>query len=913
MTPRPVRLLFNVSSAVILLAIVSGCGGKESTNPTQTASALIRVSGNGQSGTVGEVLPNALVVKVVDAAGAGVPDVAVEWLVSSGAGGVNANRTTTDQSGQTLVTLTLGPAPGTNTVSASVAQLAPVTFTATAIGPPAKLSYGVQPTSVTAGAPIVQAVQVVVQDAQGNIAPTATSSVTLAITPGTGTTGATLGGTLTQTAVSGVATFSNLTIDKAGNSYALTATASGLTSVVSTTFTVSVGPAARLAFALQPSDVTAGAAIAPAVQVVVQDAQGNTVPTATNSVTLAITPSTGAPGATLGGMLTQTGVSGVATFSNLAISKAGTGYTLTATASGLTSVVSTTFAVNVGPAAKLAFVVQPSNVTAGAAIAPAVQVVVQDAQGNTVPTATNSVTLGITGGTAGATLSGTLTRVLVGGVATFSDLTIDKAGLNYALAVSASGLTSDVSTRFNVNAGAAAKLAFVVQPHDLMARAVIAPALQVVVQDALGNTVTSSTIGVTVAITSGTGAAGAALSGTATQAANAGVASFGDLSIDSAGTGYTLTATSSGLTGAASVPFRVIGPLVATMVSAASYVFSCALVSGGAAYCWGYNGNGQLGDGTTTFSNAPVAVSGGLTFASISAGGLHTCGVTTGGAAYCWGLGSYGELGNGAYSESHTPVPVSGGLTFTTVSAGVYHTCGVTTSGAAYCWGDNGGGDLGDSSYSSSNTPVAVAGGLVFTAVSAGYEHSCGVTTGGAAYCWGSGEDGDLGIGSLASSNAPVSVSGGLTFAAVSAEADPTSCGLTTGGAAYCWGWNAYGQLGDGSTSTLSTSPVPVSGGLTFTAISAGDVQACGLTGSGAAYCWGGNVFGELGDGTTTNRHTPVAVSGGLTFTAVSSGRQHTCGLATSGIAYCWGANVQGELGNRSNVDSSVPVRVSGP
>src|SRR5207247_1427933 len=136
----------------------------------------------------------------------------------------------------------------------------------------------------------------------------------------------------------------------------------------------------------------------------------------------------------------------------------------------------------------------------------------------------------------------------------------------------------------------------------------------------------------------------------------------------------------------------------------------------------------------------------------------------------------------------------------------------------------------------------------------------------------------------------PVGVSaGGLTFTAVSAGAYHT-CGLTTGGAAYCWGSNDNGELGNGST-TSSSVPVAVTApGLTFTAVSAGGCHTCGVTPSGAVYCWGSNAYGQLGNGSTTSSSVPVAVSaGGRTFTAVSAGYLHTCGLTSGGAGYCWG------------------------
>jgi alpha-tubulin suppressor-like RCC1 family protein len=202
---------------------------------------------------------------------------------------------------------------------------------------------------------------------------------------------------------------------------------------------------------------------------------------------------------------------------------------------------------------------------------------------------------------------------------------------------------------------------------------------------------------------------------------------------------------------------------------------------------------------------------------------------------------------------------------FAAVSAGGYYTCGVTATGAAYCWGNNSIGGLGDGTTTERLTPVRVAGGVSFAAVSEGIGHTCAVTAAGAAYCWGSNDRGELGDGTrtgpqqcsiFACSTTPVAVAGGVSFAAVSAGEFHT-CGVTAGGAAYCWGDNTFGQLGDGTT-TFPSSPVLVAGGVIFAAVSAGSFHTCGVTAAGAAYCWGYNGYGQLGNGTTTNRLTPM-------------------------------------------------------
>jgi alpha-tubulin suppressor-like RCC1 family protein len=212
---------------------------------------------------------------------------------------------------------------------------------------------------------------------------------------------------------------------------------------------------------------------------------------------------------------------------------------------------------------------------------------------------------------------------------------------------------------------------------------------------------------------------------------------------------------------------------------------------------------------------------------------------------------------------------------------------------------------------------VAVTGGLTFSGVSAGLLHTCGLTTGAAVYCWGYGQDGELGDGTTGSASFPVAVAGGLTFSALSISGDHT-CGIATNGAAYCWGANAFGQLGDGSTNSSSV-PVAVAGGLTFSALApgakgplGGDEYTCGVTTALDAYCWGRNRFGELGNGSTVSSAVPVAVTGGLTFTALSASGAHTCGLAMDGAAYCWGSNSDGQLGTGTTISSSVPVKVAG-
>jgi len=314
-------------------------------------------------------------------------------------------------------------------------------------------------------------------------------------------------------------------------------------------------------------------------------------------------------------------------------------------------------------------------------------------------------------------------------------------------------------------------------------------------------------------------------------------------------------------------------------------VHSCGLTPGGVAYCWGSDLYGTLGAGVPAArvcgmeggpcSTTPVAVIGGHAFSALSAGWAETCALTQAGAAYCWGDDTYGELGNGSAALTRTPVAVTGAHTFVSIASGNVFACGLTVDSAAYCWGNNAAGQLGIgptsprvcSNEPCSTAPVAVSGGLTFTTLSVGYWHACGLTSSGAMYCWGDNDDGQLGASTsetcagLACSTVPLPVAGALQFAQLSAGSFHT-CGVTAAGAGYCWGNNADGQLGNGTT-TRALTPAPIAGGFAFAAVSAfGRYHSCGLSADGIAYCWGYNAVGALGDGTTFGAYGPVRVAG---------------------------------------------------
>ncbi|MFC4819970.1 DUF3616 domain-containing protein [Dokdonella ginsengisoli] len=373
-----------------------------------------------------------------------------------------------------------------------------------------------------------------------------------------------------------------------------------------------------------------------------------------------------------------------------------------------------------------------------------------------------------------------------------------------------------------------------------------------------------------------------------------------------------------------------VTPTIEPATIAAGLEFACGLDPAGAAYCWGRDSVGQLGNGATVTANMvspyPVdmsALPAGTRFASITAGGTSACALTPEGAAYCWGEDNYGQLGNGAGVTGNQYVPVAvdmaplNGARFVSLSAARTHVCGVADSGTGYCWGRGGalGLPAGIVDDQPSPSPVDMAllpAGVTLSSISAAFNHTCAVASNGALYCWGQNGNGVIGVG-VSGGSYPITavdvsaLPAGTVFDQVT-TGDSHSCALSTGHVAYCWGAGINGATGNGAQSLDILRPNPVvtstiPAGTHFVRLEGGGTNTCGILDTGAAYCWGFGNWGALGTGDGTSRYSPHPVStanlpAGTVFTELSADNNLTCAATQAGKFYCWGRDNYGQLGN---------------
>jgi alpha-tubulin suppressor-like RCC1 family protein len=336
---------------------------------------------------------------------------------------------------------------------------------------------------------------------------------------------------------------------------------------------------------------------------------------------------------------------------------------------------------------------------------------------------------------------------------------------------------------------------------------------------------------------------------------------------------------------------------------------------------WGNNASGELADGTTTNRSTPVQSVGLSGISYLSEGAVHGLALRPDGSVLAWGHNRSGELGNGTTTDSSVPVAVTGISQVSDISAGTSFSLAVEASGAVFAWGNNHSGELGNGSHSDASTPTAVSGlgpGSGVKQVAGGGSFGMALKSDGTVLAWGNNASGELGNGTTADSATPVQVSGFGPGSGIVQIAAGYANGLAlrSDGAVFVWGDNQSGEVGDGTT-TNRPSPVQVTSlgaGSGVVKVIGGTAFNLALHANGSISAWGNNASGELGDGSAPNdHHTPVFVSGVTNAVDIAAGRGHALALLSNGSTLSWGDNNLGQLGIGSTAQKHTPVTVAAP
>jgi Tol biopolymer transport system component len=347
---------------------------------------------------------------------------------------------------------------------------------------------------------------------------------------------------------------------------------------------------------------------------------------------------------------------------------------------------------------------------------------------------------------------------------------------------------------------------------------------------------------------------------------------------------------------------------------------TAAIKNDGTAWTWGSNISGQLGDGTSIGRLTPVQVSGLTGVIAVAGGWQHTVAVKNDGTVATWGWNWRGQLGNGTTTDSAIPVVVSALTDVVAIDAGLFHSIALKSDGTVWGWGNNQYGQLGDGHYGVffgvQATPVQASGLTGVTTIAAGGTHSVALKSDGTVWAWGNNEHGQIGNSTTTPAGCsecgvvlPFQVSG-LTSVITIAAGHSHSIALKNDGTVWTWGSNSYGQLGDGSTTDRYT-PIQVTGLTGIIAVASDRSHSIALKNDGTVWTWGLNSSGQLGDETTINRFTPVQVSGIAGVIAIAGGGDHTIALQNDGTVWAWGNN-GGQLGDGTTTDRYTPVQVVG-
>ena len=412
-------------------------------------------------------------------------------------------------------------------------------------------------------------------------------------------------------------------------------------------------------------------------------------------------------------------------------------------------------------------------------------------------------------------------------------------------------------------------------------------------------------------------------------------ASAKDVAITTLTTGATIRYTTNGTTPTATVgtiytgPVRVAGSLTLKAVAyragwttssvttgeykrvgiSAGIYHSILAQADGTVWTWGGNYEGQIGDGTTTPSPTPEQIAGISGVVAVAAGYYHSVALTSDGTVWAWGRNLYGQLGDGTTTQRLAPVQVAGISGATAVAAGENSTYALKSDGTVWAWGRNNEGQLGDGTRTDQYLPVQVQGLSGLLAIAAGEVHAVALTSAGTVWAWGFNLYGALGDGTTDSSPTPVQVTSLSAIVGIAANGYHTAA-VMNDGSLWSWGNGIYGELGIGDRPTVFPTPAQALGLTSVVGAAAGAHHTIALIDGGTLWACGFNIYGQLGDGTNTDRPVAVPVIGISSVVTAGASLNHTVAITADGAVWAWGRNYDYQLGDGTTTDRATPVRI---
>ena len=333
----------------------------------------------------------------------------------------------------------------------------------------------------------------------------------------------------------------------------------------------------------------------------------------------------------------------------------------------------------------------------------------------------------------------------------------------------------------------------------------------------------------------------------------------------------------------------------------------------GTLWSWGSNNSGQLGNNSLNRESSPVqTVSGGYNWKSISNGYSHISSIKTDGSLWTWGNNDSGQLGDNTIVSKSSPIQIIPGSTnWKLIDNGSYIFAAIKTDGTLWLCGDNGLGQLGDNTNVNKSTPIQVSGGGTnWKLVSGGKYHTAAIKTDNTLWLWGYNAYGQLGDNTTTSKSTPVQISGGGYNWKLISSGQEYNAAIKTDGTLWLWGKNNFGQLGDNSRTTKITPVQTTPGGTNWRSVSCGSIHTAAIKTDGTLWLWGSNADGKLGNNTTSNKSTPIqTIAGGTNWKVVSIGEWHTGAIKTDGTLWVWGLNTDGQLGDNTTDNKSSPIQ----